>query len=150
MTSQSNNQLHATLLKKFHALLRQTGQTAYKEAMVAGFGKASSKDLNTDELSALCATLEAKIKTSSKAIADAPKSLRKKRSMCLEVLREMRIWDGKNWNAVNDYVVQKRVAGKLLFECTEDELTELYKKLKVIQGHLNKKQETATELAKWN
>lgn len=50
---------HARLLKKFHTLCTKKGLTDEdKEAILEGFGKTSSKEMNNLELAAACGALE--------------------------------------------------------------------------------------------
>lgn len=121
------------LLRRFHALLGQKGLRDQKDAILEGMGVSSAKDLSDNELAALIESLAQKPDYKPLPKAAVPQSLRDARSAVLKCLGELGVQAINNdWSHVNDYLKQPRIAGKVLYECTEAELKALIPKLKAI------------------
>lgn len=121
---------------RFHALLSQTGLKANKADMLAGFEVSSTKDLTRDQIEELNNRLQEIL--DAKGTGQAPPTLRKKRSTALDLLTKMGVYKNSNsWTAVNKFLLDPRIAGKLLYEMNEEELDKLARKLRVMK----KKQE---------
>lgn len=111
---------------RFHALLSVSGMRNQKEAILAGYGVESTKDLTLEQLEQANAELQ---KLAQQRDKD-DKKLRKWRSNVIATLEEMGIYRGKSsWPKVNEFLKQPRVAGKLLYECSIEELQALNRKL---------------------
>lgn len=91
----------------------------------------SLKEVTDKEYYAMCGDLQNQV-NGDKVRQIARDNLRRKRSSVLHQLQKMGI-DTANWNAINRYCEQPRIAGKEFRHLTEDELDMLYLKLKMIQ-----------------
>lgn len=139
MTRTSSNN---RLLSRFHVLLQQSGNTAHKADILAGYGVESSKDLTAEQLAELCETLANQVANKNKP----PEPLRKARSVVLGLLQDLGVTARNgNWDSVNRYLSQPRIAGKVLYDMSVEELKECAKKLRVI---LKKKAEGTDEEAR--
>jgi hypothetical protein len=132
-------------IARIHILLKEAGVAQNKADILAGFGVKSTSDLTADQYQSL---VEALIDLAKKK-SPKTEAIRKKRSSILRLCSEMRVWDGVDWNRLNAYISQPRLAGKLLYECDVDELADLYKKIKAIQSK-SLTQEAQNNIAKWN
>lgn len=99
--------------------------------MLAGYGVESTKDLTNDQLDELIERLN---DMQRKRKGEVPKAVRRQRSVILTILNKMGIYaDNGDWSRVNAFLMQPRIAGKLLYEMNSDELLALARKLRVIQ-----------------
>lgn len=134
-------------IRRFHALLAKTGRMSAKADMLAGYGVTSTKDLYAEELDELIAYLE-KIEVEKK---EPPKHIRKLRSTVLDVLAKMGVYsDSGDWQQVNNFLSQPRIAGKLLYEMNEEEMKFLVRKLHAILKKKIEKQQREEFFAKNN
>lgn len=124
------------LLRKFHALLRELKLSDQKEAILEGYGYESTRDLPLDLLEDAINRLV--------TLRDGTKSdTRKLRSSVLCLLQSLGIYENKNsWARVNEYLLQPRIAGKLLYQMTDQELIDLRVKLNSI---LSKQEKTINQ-----
>jgi len=125
-TTSSTKQL---LIRRFYALLSEKNLREQKESILSGLGVDSTKDLDDVALVALIESLSAIESPKS----EASKAIRDARSAVLRTLNEMDIKvNNNNWDHVNNYLKQPRIAGKVLCQCTLEELKALIPKLKAI------------------
>lgn len=114
-----------TRRRRFYLLLKQAGVSANKEDILAGFNVESVNDLSIVQMDEILNTLQ--------SIADgrhqATPEVRKARSRILTLCTDMGVFNGSNWKALNDFVLQPRIAGKLLYQMDLAELKALNKKL---------------------
>ncbi len=72
---------------------------------------------------------------------DTDKSIRKARSLVLDVLTRLGIYtSGDSWERVNSYLMNPRIANKLMYEMSLHELNALHIKLRSILNKQKKKQ----------
>jgi uncharacterized coiled-coil protein SlyX len=117
------------LRQKFHVLLHNIGISDSKEAILAGYGALSTTELTEDQLTELVDRLQ-KMDTNKR---EAPKTIRAERSIILNLLTMLGVYiDSGSWTAVNVYLLDKRIAGKMLYEMSELELQRLQVKLRAI------------------
>ena len=117
-----------------HAILSNLGLKDSKADILAGYGVESSKDLSHAQMEELIASL----KKMQKAKEEPSKATRQKRSAVLDLLTKLGIYkDNNDWQQVNKYLLDKRIAGKLMYDMTDKELDALIRKLTAI----HKKQE---------
>jgi len=115
----------------FHSALHAANAREYKADMLAGYGVESTKDLTNDQLDELIERLN---DMQRKRKGEVPKAVRRQRSVILTILNKMGIYaDNGDWSRVNAFLMQPRIAGKLLYEMNSDELLALARKLRVIQ-----------------
>jgi len=113
-----------------------------KESILHGEGVSSTKDLNDEQLDNLIDRL-VNIEESKNAKTEA--ATRRSRSKVLRQLEKMGISTMNGWERVNAYLCQPRIAGKMLYEMSLDELEGTFKKLCAIM----RKEETTKELHNW-
>jgi len=116
-------------IRVFHALLAKCGALPNKRDIIAAYGAESTKDLTPAQLDELIRRFG--------SIADnrdsTPALIRQWRSYVLVELNKCGIYaDNNDWGRVNAFLMNKRVAGKLLYEMGLDELKALHKKLIII------------------
>lgn len=115
------------LMRHFYALLKETGLENNKADMVEAYGVESTKELSVEQLDELVQRL-----TDIKH-EQTDKKIRKLRSQVLDLLTKLGIYkDTSSWTRVNKYLMNPRIAGKLMYEMNEEELQKLIKKLRVI------------------
>jgi hypothetical protein len=121
------------MLRKFHALLRELNIMDQKEAILEGYGYESARDL-PDHL------LEDAIHRLVQHRDGANAGIRRLRSDILCILQDMGIYQNNNsWSRVNEYLLNPKIAGKLLYQMDDDELTALRVKLNSILSKQGKK-----------
>jgi hypothetical protein len=109
----------------FHTLLYRTYMMAFKKDMLKSYGVKSTKDLTEYQLDELIVTLQDLEKSKRKPETEETKAWRHK---VLRVIAQCGI-NTQDWNEVNAFVCQPRIAGKHLYKCTIDELKTLHRKL---------------------
>jgi hypothetical protein len=135
-----------TLLRVFHGLLKQAGLLANKEDILAGFGVDSAKDLTREQILSANNALREIVEKKDQA----PLEVRKARSRILTLCTDLGVWDGKNWKPLNDYLLNKKIAGKLLPDMSLTELNALNRKLSGMLRKVIAEREKNNKLAKLN
>ncbi len=132
-------------IKTFHALLACLHLMSYKEDMLAGYGVESTTELDEWELDELINRLrDQERQLHHKHDAE----IRGLRSVALTILQRMGIYcNNGDWGVVNNFLLNPRVAGKMLYEMKADELRELNKKLRGIERKKAEQKEKAEYLA---
>lgn len=126
-------------IARFHTLLSKTGLTANKADMLAGFEVNSTKDLTREQIEVLNTRLQEIL--DEKSDEKTPLAIRRKRSTILDLLTQMGIYKGSSaWTAVNKFLLDPRIAGKLLYEMDEVELDKLARKLRLLKRKQDSKQ----------
>lgn len=138
--------LNKQQLGRLHILLKDAGCLTNKADVLAGVGVTSARDLTEDQYNTLVDTLT-RLAANRKPASD---EVRRKRSVILALCTEVGVWDGRDWKRLNAYMRQPRIAGKLLVECSMEELNALYKKLRLIASKANGAAEAQNEITKWN
>lgn len=118
-------------IKTFHGLLQRLCLMSYKEDMLSGYGVESTRDLEEFELDELIGRLREQERSRHQ---EHEAELRGLKSVSLTILQRMGIYqNNRDWNQVNQFLLNPRVAGKLLYELNADELRALNKKLRGIE-----------------
>lgn len=138
---------NAARLRKFRTLAGPKGANLSAddyEAMLAGQGVTSSKDLTWHQLDALCEALEAIVAKRR----EAPVEMRRLRSRAIVLLTQMGIYkDTSSWPRVNTYLRNPRIAGKTLFEIEDlEEAQALVRKLSKLAKAAAEQQEETKRL----
>jgi hypothetical protein len=127
-------------IKRFHVLLRSAGIEQSKADILSGYGVESTKDLSEKQLDELIIRL---VKMEQTKTVVSPE-LRKARSVVLNLLTTMGIYDNSgSWTRVNAYLLDKRICGKILYECSLEDLQNLAVKLRVINKKTTKDAKTS-------
>lgn len=111
--------------KLFHALLAKNKLLSAKEHILYGEGVESVTELSEKQLDSL---IEWAGEILNQKQEDASKEIRSWRHKCLRMMRECGI-ETQDWNNVNAFLLDKRVAGKHLYKMSIDELKKLHRKL---------------------
>lgn len=115
-----------TGIRVFHALLSKIGIMDSKGDILSAYGVSSTRDLNETQLAEVCARL----RDVEDGKDNATKEQRTWRSNVLAMLNKLGIYATNNdWTAVNKFLLDKRIAGKLMYEMDVMELKELHRKL---------------------
>lgn len=131
------------LYRKLHAMLSELGIAQSKRDLLSSYGVDSTRHLSDSELMHIVERVE-----SMKLRKLNPDTrLRQLRSQVLTLLNHMNIYATNNdWNNVNAFLLDKRIAGKLLYELTVNELEKLIPKLRSIAAKYKEKQELEKHL----
>lgn len=124
-------------IRKFNAQLTGLGLQHTKEDILSGYGVESTLELSEAQLDELIERLS-KMQTDK---TKTPEPIRRKRSVVLDLLTQMGIYNPESatrWKRVNEYLLNPRIAGKLMYEMNEEELDKLARKLRAIKIKLEK------------
>lgn len=116
----------------FHQLLAKAGIREQKEALLEPYNVGSVTELSDDDIDVLLNRL-ARMPEMKKS--DATPSVRRARSnviMAVEDYYNINVKTPESWDKLNSLMMDKRVAGKMLFEMGEAELKTTLKKLKAM------------------
>lgn len=140
------SKLSAHALRRFYGLLKEANLMHEKESILSGYGVASAKDLTPAQMDEVCQGLiDAAAKKPRTA---ASPEVRRWRSVCLDLLTSMGIYrDKTSWPAVNNFLKQPRIAGKMLYEMDVTELKKLSRKLRLLAAKKQNKAQEDTFLA---
>jgi hypothetical protein len=118
------NLVKSAKVRRLRALWIRLGIDDHREVILDQYNVSSTADLSLEELEELITRFSAEVKS------DTSESVRKLRSDILKQLNTLGIYaQPGNWKAVNDYLMQDKIAGKLLFEMSEQQLLTLRRKL---------------------
>ena len=127
----------------------ERGLMEQKEAILSRYGVERIRDLDARQLDELIDGL--KPQERKRKTTDAPFEVRQARSTVLSLLDDLGIKPKNgNWQAVNDYLLKPRIAGKVLYAMTEEELKTCAVRLRSVIRWKADKIEAENELAKNN
>jgi len=116
--------------KLFHVQMHHMGIMNTKAEILASVGVDSTMELTENELDDLIYRL----KQMELARYEATPLMREWRSNVLTVINQLGIYaNNGDWSKVNAFLLDSRIAGKLMYEMTVPELKALHRKLKSIQ-----------------
>lgn len=122
-------------VRRLRAMWIKQGVDQYRESILSQYGVESTADLSLQQLDELIDQYSNQ--------APASEHIRRQRSIILDLLTRLGIYKDKgDWEAVNAYLMQSRIAGKLLYQMSSDELNVLQRKLRSI---LTKREESELE-----
>ncbi len=117
------------LIKQFHAILakKKKGMLNIKEDILASYNVASSKELTLEQLEQVIRQIGG---------SATPEVMRKERSAVLSLLDKLGIKGNSEigWDRVNSYLLQPRIAGKILYHMDATELRACSLRLRAIIG----------------
>lgn len=119
----------------FHALLAKNMMLSAKSYMLESYGVRSSLELGESALDELIGRLR---KIMGEKEADTDKEVRHLRHKCLRIMAEIGV-DTQDWENVNKFVLNPRVAGKHLYDMDENELRALRLKLYAIRDEVERR-----------
>lgn len=132
-------------------MMAERGLMPEKEAVLSQFGVTRIRDLSAKQLDDLIDGLRQIQPIAKDNRPDAPKSIRQLRSTVLSLLDDLGIKAKPgNWEPVNNYLMQPRIAGKRLDKMTEQELKDCAKRLRMVKKKRLFEQEEEGRLARDN
>lgn len=130
------------------ALLSERGLTAQKEAVLSRYGVSRIRDLDGPQIDHLIDGLRQLPEVHRR---EAAPEIRKARSTVLNLLDDLGIKaKNGNWKPVNDYLMQPRIAGKVLYDMTAEDLKATAKRLRVVIKKRRAENEERERLAREN
>ena len=128
-------------VRRLRALWIKQGIDEFRDSILQPYGVISTAALNDQQLDELIT----RFTSDNKSIT--PTDVRNKRSVILKLLMELGIYDNSgDWTRVNAYLMDKRIAGKLLYQMTMEELQELTTKLRSISTKADHKRKEIIRL----
>lgn len=116
--------------KSFHVLMAHIGILNNKSDLLAGYGADSTMELTESELDELIYRL----KQMQVGKYEPSDDMRKWRSNVLAAINAIGVYnDNGDWQRVNAFLMDSRIAGKMLYEMTVPELKALHRKLLAIK-----------------
>lgn len=136
-----------------YALLGELGIRDRKDDILAGYGVESTTELSDGQLMQLIGTLEDEKhhRTAERGTSEAD-TMRRQRSRVLRLLTDMGVYyvepgEPKQacWCRVNDFLASPRIAGKVLYEMTVEELGRVERLLRSMhdKGYVYRRDEPA-------
>lgn len=124
--------------RQFHALLDELGLRESKRDILAGYGVSSTRELTDEQLASAISSLDSEARRAKYAAADR---LRACRSAVLRLLTDIGVYridrdDSRSvvWKRVNMFVSQPKIAGKVFYDLSVDELQALAVKLRALKA----------------
>jgi len=114
-------------VRRLRALWIKQGVDHMREAIMEPYGVSSTADLSEADLDEL---LERFKPENNQPVSD---HVRRLRSHCLDLMNRMGIYTHSgDWKQVNDFMMNPKIAGKLLYQLNASELESLRRKLNSI------------------
>ncbi len=126
----------------FHALLAKNMMLEAKGYMLESYGVHSSLELGECALDELISRLR---RILGEKEADTDKEVRRLRHKCLRIMTEIGI-DTQDWERVNKFMLNPRVAGRHLYDLNEDDLRQLRLKLYAIRDEVERRRINKEEI----
>jgi hypothetical protein len=124
ITNRNNGMEKSKKVQRLRAIWISQGIDNHRESILEGYGVTSTADLNVAQLDELIRQYSAEYHK------PASEDTRNLRSSILTLLTRLGVYNtSDDWAAVNQFMMDKRIAGKLMYQCTDDELRILKRKL---------------------
>jgi len=131
-------------VRKLRALWHKQGIDHLREAILEPYGAKSTSDLTERDLDELIDRF-----TQKKNRLD--EEVRSWRSVILKQLTQMGIYDNNgDWSRVNRFMMDSRIAGRMLYELSVEELKALSIKLRSISEKMDKSRAEEARMARDN
>lgn len=131
-----SNSIKNARVRRLRALWVKQGVDQYRDAILEPYGVSSTADLNLEQLDELITRFDTKTEVTSRT--------RTLRSDVMVTLDKLGVYaENGDWQRVNAFLMNPRIAGKLLYQMNDDELLALNRKLRAM---LAKKAEQDTEI----
>lgn len=132
-STSSSEQQRKHKIQRLRAIWISQGIDQHREVILESYGVQSTADLSHEQLDELIAQYSA---ANNRPVSD---EVRRLRSQVLTQLTRMGIYkNDEDWARVNQYMMNPRIAGKLLYLMTEPELKTLIRKLHSIAAKMQK------------
>lgn len=130
------NSIKSAKVRRIRAIWIKLGIDQYRDAILESYDVTSTADLNIQQLDELIDRYSNQ--------PPASEHVRRQRAALLALLNKLGIYTTNgDWAAVNAYLMNPRIAGKLMFNMSSDEMNVLEKKLRSI---LAKKEQADAEI----
>ena len=126
MANERNYERFYTLLKKMPAADKKTLVSQYTDGRTTSLRETTQQEYNK-----MCRDME-QVAGYDERMSDIRRELRRKRSMCLKLMQQLGI-DTTDWDRVNAFCEDTRIAGKAFRHISIDELEALAVKLRAIK-----------------
>ena len=126
MANERNYARFYTLLKKMPAADKKTLVSQYTDGRTTSLRETTQQEYNK-----MCRDME-QVAGYDELMSDIRRELRRKRSMCLKLMQQLGI-DTTDWDRVNAFCEDTRIAGKAFRHISIDELEALAVKLRAIK-----------------
>ena len=126
MANERNYVRFYTLLKKMPAADKKTLVSQYTDGRTTSLRETTQQEYNK-----MCRDME-QVAGYDERMSDIRRELRRKRSMCLKLMQQLGI-DTTDWDRVNAFCEDTRIAGKAFRHISIDELEALAVKLRAIK-----------------
>ena len=124
ITNRNNGMEKSKKVQRLRAIWISQGIDNHRESILEGYGVTSTADLNVAQLDELIRQYSAEYHK------PASEDTRNLRSSILTLLTRLGVYNtSDDWAAVNQFMMDKRIAGKLMYQCTDDELRIMKRKL---------------------
>lgn len=111
-------------VQRLRAIWISQGVDRYRSAILEPYGVTSTAELNNEQLDELIRIYSAQHQR------PATEEERKLRATVLTLLQKLGVYaTNDDWDRVNQYLIQPRIAGKLLYQMHPDEMRSLIRKL---------------------
>lgn len=134
----------------FHQLLAKAGIREQKEAVLEGYNVASVTELSDNEIDGLLNRLSNMPEIKKTEVSPSVRKARSNVIMAVEDYLNINVKSHDTWDRLNGLMMDKRVAGKMLFEMSEVELKTTLKKLKAMARKNGERIQTDNYLATHN
>lgn len=112
-------------VRRLRAIWIKQGIDEYRESILSQYGVDSTAKLNVTELNELIDQYSNRAPVSD--------HVRRQRSIIMTLLTKLGVYkDNDDWKKVNAYLMQPRIAGKLIYQMSSDELNACEKRLRAI------------------
>lgn len=119
------NSIKSARIRRLRAMWVKQGIDQYRESILEPYGVTSTADLTIEQLDELIEKYAIK-----KEVTERTRTLR---SNVLITLDKLGIYaDNGDWQRVNAFLMLPRIAGKMIYQMSDDELITLNKKLRAI------------------
>ena len=137
ITNRNNAMEKSKKIQRLRAIWISQGIDNHRASILEGYGVSSTADLTGQQLDELIRNYSAEYHK------PASEHTRNLRSSILTLLTRLGVYTTQeDWASVNQFMMDKRIAGKLMYQCTDDELRILKRKLHSI---LHKQEEDAKD-----
>ncbi|MDP2723172.1 MAG: hypothetical protein Q8O72_10470 [Bacteroidales bacterium] len=126
ITAMKNETERKVQVRRLRAIWIKQGVDKYRESILEAYDVTSTADLSLSQLNELITIYSARQTNQVSPL------VRKLRSQALNTLTMMGILRNNNWDDVNEFLMDKRVCGRLMYELNEQELVLLNRKLHAI------------------
>lgn len=134
--SDMSNSIKSARVRRLRAMWVKQGIDQHRESILEPYGVTSTADLSLQQLDELIDRFNTKAEVTART--------RTLRSDVMVTLDKLGVYvDNGDWQRVNAFLMQPRIAGKLLYQMCDDELLALNRKLRAM---LAKKAEQDTEI----